>query len=56
MIDYQELMTYLSVPRPNGSSAERETAHALTDWLKRRGIQHRVQEFQNYPYFFECLD
>ena len=55
MVDYQELMTYLSVPRPNGSSAERETAHALREWLTKRGIQHRVQEFQNYPYFFECL-
>ena len=55
MDDYPELMTYLSVPRPNGSSAERETAHALREWLTKRGIQHRVQEFQNYPYFFECL-
>jgi len=55
MIDYQELMTILSVPRPNGSAAERKTRYALQDWLTRHGIPHRVQQFRLYPYFFECI-
>ena len=55
MIDYQELMTILSVPRPNGSAAERETRRALQDWLTLHGIPHRVQQFRLFPYFFECV-
>lgn len=55
MIDYRELMGILSVPRPNGSAAERATARALKDWLDRRGISYRVQAFRLYPYFFECV-
>jgi len=55
MIDYHELMTILSVPRPNGSAAERETGRALNDWLTRHNIPHRVVEFPLYPYFFECV-
>lgn len=54
-IDYQELMALLSVPRPNGSAAERETGRALKDWLTRHGIAHRTQTFHLYPYFFECV-
>ncbi len=55
MIDYRELMSILSVPRPNGSAAERATARALKEWLDRRGIPFRVQTFRLYPYFFECV-
>jgi len=55
MIDYRELMGILSVPRPNGSAAERATARALREWLDRRGISYRVQAFRLYPYFFECV-
>jgi len=55
MINYHELMTILSVPRPNGSAAERETGRALQDWLTRHSIPHRVQTFRLYPYFFECI-
>jgi hypothetical protein len=55
MIDYRELMTILSVPRPNGSAAEETTRRALTGWLERRGIPYQVQSFKNYPFFFECL-
>lgn len=55
MIDYRELMGILSVPRPNGSAAERETARALKKWLDQRGIPYRVQGFRLYPYFFECV-
>lgn len=55
MIDYHELMTILSVPRPNGSVAERKTGRALQDWLTSQGIPHRIQAFRLYPYFFECI-
>lgn len=55
MVDYQELMDLLSVPRPSGSAAERGTARALGDWLERRGIAFRRQSFRLYPYFFECV-
>ncbi len=46
MINYHELMTILSVPRPNGSAAERETGRALQDWLTRHSIPHRVQKLR----------
>jgi hypothetical protein len=55
MIDYHELMTILSVPRPNGSAAERETGRALREWLTNHDIPHRIQVFRRYPYFFECI-
>jgi hypothetical protein len=55
MTDYHELMSILSVPRPNGSLAERETGRALKEWLIRQAIPYRVQTFQRYPYFFECI-
>jgi hypothetical protein len=55
MVDYIELLRILSVPRPNGSAAERETARALGDWLTRRGIVYRCQQFKLYPYFNEGI-
>ena len=54
-VDYHELMALLSVPRPNGSAAERETGRALKDWLARHGIAYRTHAFRLYPYFFECV-
>jgi len=55
MVDYHELMRSLSVPRPNGSAAERETERALRDWLTGHGIRHTAQSFLLFPYFFECI-
>jgi acetylornithine deacetylase/succinyl-diaminopimelate desuccinylase-like protein len=55
MVDYNELMAFLSVPRPNGSAAERETARSLQDWLDRNNIPHQLHSFRIYPYFFECI-
>ena len=55
MIDYAELMRFLSVPRPNGSPAERKTAHALGHWLARQGIDYHVHSFRLYPYFNEGI-
>jgi acetylornithine deacetylase/succinyl-diaminopimelate desuccinylase-like protein len=54
-IDYQALMKILSVPRPNGSPAERETARRLQSWLTERGIPYRSHGFLLYPYFFEAI-
>ena len=54
-VDYNQLMGYLSVPRPNGSSAERRTRHALLGWLDGCGIPHYTQDFCLYPYFFIAI-
>ncbi len=54
-VDYQALMAILSIPRPCGSTAERETGQALRDWLVRHSIPHKVQTFRFYPFFFECI-
>ena len=55
MVDYAELMSFLSVPRPNGSAAEVATGRALAAWLTARGIPCRVHSFRLYPYFFEAV-
>jgi hypothetical protein len=48
-------MKILSRPRPSGSTAERETIHALQDWLTQRGLPCRLQPFTLYPFFFICI-
>lgn len=55
MVDYSELMEILSIPRPNGSPAERDTAKRLYSWLSRRGIPYQIQAFRSYPHFFEAI-
>jgi hypothetical protein len=55
MIDYHELMSFLSVPRPNGSAALLQTCRALQDWLTQHGIPFGVHTFRLYPFFFECI-
>lgn len=55
MTIYEELLDILTVPRPNGSQAERDTSRALQGWLEKRGIPFRVQAFRLYPYFFEAI-
>lgn len=52
--DFQELMAVLSVPRPNGSAAERQTSQTLQAWLQKQGISHRIQTYRQYPYLFEA--
>ncbi len=54
-IDYLELMKILSIPRPNGSLAERETCRRLQAWLRQHGLSFRVHTFRHYPYFFESV-
>jgi hypothetical protein len=55
MMDYHELMSILSVPRPNGSAAVERTCRTFQDWLSQRGIPYRLHTFRLYPYFFECI-
>ena len=55
MTDYTDLMSILSVPRPNGSAAIEQTKRALLDWLEKRGIPYRLHSFRLYPYFFESI-
>jgi hypothetical protein len=55
MADYEQLMSILSVPRPNGSRAEQETRRRLQDWLAEHSIPYRLHNFPHYPYFFECI-
>jgi Peptidase family M28 len=54
-VDYTELMNILSIPRPNGSKAERATALALRDWLTRQGIAHHAHAFKLDPYLNEVI-
>ena len=51
--DFRKLMEILSVPRPNGSQALKDTRKKLSDWLDKQGIPHQVQTFKLYPYFLE---
>jgi hypothetical protein len=53
LVDYPELMRPLSVPRPNGSAAERETDRALRAWLDGHHVRYRIETFRLYPYFNE---
>jgi hypothetical protein len=55
MVDCHELMTILSVPRPNGSAALQRTCRTLQEWLSQRGIPYRLHTFRLYPYFFEAI-
>jgi hypothetical protein len=55
MVDYSELMQFLSRPRPNGSRALAATARALRGWLDRHGISHRIHTYTLYPFFFEAI-
>lgn len=55
MIDFMELMQIFSVPRPNGSAAEKQTREALLDWLERHGVAYQLHTFRVYPYFFEAI-
>jgi len=52
MVDYTELMDYLSMPRPSGSEDERKTVQALLEWLNRDTIAYQLHKFRLYPNFF----
>ncbi len=53
--DLELLLDILSVPRPNGSAALRETASALRQVLSRFGIPYSVQKYPLNAYFNEIL-
>lgn len=48
-------MGWLSIPRPNGSLAERQTRQAIIDWLERRSMPYRLHGFRLYPNFFFAI-
>lgn len=51
--DFRKLMEVLSMPRPNGSQALKDTRKKLSAWLNEHNIPHQVQTFRLYPYFLE---
>ena len=55
MVDYDELMRILSIPRLNGSKAERETRQALINWISQRNIPFYLHNFRLYPHFFVSI-
>ena len=55
MIDFKVLMDIFSIPRPNGSKAERITLEALINWLTDHHIPFIVNSFRQYPYFFDAI-
>ncbi len=54
-VNYNELLDLLSVPRPNGSAAERATLEALKRWLEARGIAYTTHGFRQYPYLYHAV-
>jgi hypothetical protein len=48
-------MRLLSVPRPNGSAAERAALRALKDWLDVRGIAYQTHGFRHFPFFYQAV-
>lgn len=55
MQELSRLMQAFSIPRPNGSRAERATSTFIREWLEQRGIPYRLHRFTVRPYHFECL-
>ncbi len=55
MTDYQALLRIFSIPRHNGSPAERRTRQVIVDWLNQRDIPHQLQSFRLYPYFMPAI-
>jgi hypothetical protein len=52
---YRDLMQIFSVPRPNGSRAERDTIARIRAWLEQQAIPYKTEPFSLYPYYFEIL-
>ncbi len=55
MQEFSRLMQAFSIPRPNGSRAERATSTFIREWLEQRQIPYRIHRFTVNPYHFECL-
>jgi Peptidase family M28 len=54
-VDFAELISNFSIPRPNGSEGARITVAAIKSWLDERGIPYRLHPYTQYPFFFECI-
>lgn len=50
-----DLPDFLTVPRPNGSVALRQTAQSLRQWLAARGIPYQIQTFPLRAWCNEAL-
>lgn len=55
MPDYEAWMKLFSIPRPNGSAAERRTERAITRRLTALGIPYEIHTFHSYPYIWQCI-
>ncbi len=55
MPDYEAWMKIFSIPRPNGSAAERRTKRAITRQLTALGIPYEIHTFRSYPYIWQCI-
>jgi hypothetical protein len=55
VVDFGELMSIFSQPRPNGSIAEEITCQQIQSWLKKHDISYQLHLFQICPFFFESI-
>jgi hypothetical protein len=55
MPDYEAWMKLFSIPRPNGSAAERRTERAITRRLTALGIPYEIHSFRSYPHIWQCI-
>ena len=53
--DLNELMSILSMPRPNGTKALQETRDALASWLSDHNIPYHLHTYKARPYFLEAI-
>lgn len=51
----RDLLSILSIPRPNGSRTLRQTAGEVRAWLEEKGIPVQAHRFVLHPYFMELL-
>ena len=54
-VEFSDLMSLLSISRPNGSRALKQTVEAVRAWLEEEGIPVQSHRFILSPYFMELL-
>ena len=54
MDELDDLLRLFSTPRPNGSTALRQTSRSIQAWLHARHIPFYIHTYTQYPYFFEA--
>jgi hypothetical protein len=53
--EFASLLSFLSVPRPNGSRALERTVEKVRTWLEEKGISVQPHRFTLHPYSMELL-